>query len=78
MVMLLLMRRFFGYQERYAEYRYKPTRITGLFRSSHPQSLDAWHLSQELTAPATLNEAFIVDDPPIDRVIAVPAEPHFL
>jgi len=68
----------FGYQERYAEYRYKPTRITGLFRSSHPQSLDAWHLSQELTAPATLNEAFIVDDPPIDRVIAVPAEPHFL
>lgn len=68
----------FGYQERYAEYRYKPTRITGLFRSSHPQSLDAWHLSQELTAPATLNAAFIVDDPPIDRVIAVDTEPHFL
>jgi len=68
----------FGYQERYAEYRYKPTRITGLFRSSHPQSLDAWHLSQELTAPATLNAAFIVDDPPIDRIIAVQDEPHFL
>lgn len=68
----------FGYQERYAEYRYKPTRITGLFRSDHPQSLDAWHLSQELTAPATLNAAFIVEDPPIDRVIAVDTEPHFL
>lgn len=68
----------FGYQERYAEYRYKPTRITGLFRSSHPQSLDAWHLSQELAAPVTLNAAFIQDDPPIDRIIAVPAEPHFL
>jgi len=68
----------FGYQERYAEYRYKPSRITGLFRSAHPQSLDAWHLSQDFASRPSLNNTFITEDPPLDRVIAVPAEPHFL
>lgn len=68
----------FGYQERYAEYRYKPSQITGLFRSSHPQSLDAWHLSQDFAAAPTLNDAFIIENPPVSRVIAVPSEPHFL
>lgn len=68
----------FGYQERYAEYRYKPSRITGQFRSNAPSSFDVWHLSQNFASPPVLNEEFIVDDPPIDRVIAVPSEPHFL
>lgn len=68
----------FGYQERYAEYRYKPSRITGQFRSNAPSSFDVWHLSQNFASPPLLNEEFIVDDPPIDRVIAVPSEPHFL
>lgn len=68
----------FGYQERFAEYRYKPSLITGLFRSSHPQSLDAWHLSQDFVAPPVLDQTFIEENPPIDRVIAVPSEPHFL
>lgn len=68
----------FGYQERYAEYRYKPSQITGLFRSEHPQSLDAWHLSQDFATAPVLDEAFITENPPIDRVIAVPSEPHFL
>jgi len=68
----------FGYQERYAEYRYRPSIITGLFRSQAASSLDSWHLAQEFGSLPTLNAAFIVDDPPIDRVIAVPAEPHFL
>ncbi len=68
----------FGYQERYAEYRYKPSKITGQFRSTAATSLDIWHLSQEFTAPPTLNEAFIEENPPIDRVIAVPTEPHFI
>ncbi len=67
----------FGYQERYAEYRYKPSLVTGNFRSSAVGTLDIWHLAQELTAPA-LNDAFIQESPPIARVIAVPAEPHFL
>ena len=40
----------FGYQERYAEYRYKPSQITGLFRSNATGSLDAWHLSQDFAS----------------------------
>ena len=68
----------FGYQERYAEYRYKPSTITGEFRSNFAQSLDTWHLAQDFAALPALSSAFIVDDPPIDRVVAVPSEPHFL
>ena len=68
----------FGYQERFAEYRYKPSSITGLFRSTAPQPLDSWHLAQEFATPPVLDENFIVENPPVDRVIAVPSEPHFL
>lgn len=68
----------FGYQERYAEYRYKPSRITGLFASDDPASLDVWHLSQDFASLPSLGATFIEDNPPIDRVIAVPSEPHFL
>jgi len=68
----------FGYQERYAEYRYKPSLITGQFRSNFAQSLDAWHLSQDFANAPVLDDTFIVENPPVDRVIAVPAEPHFL
>lgn len=68
----------FGYQERYAEYRYKPSQITGLFRSSAVDSLDAWHLSQDFATAPVLDENFIAEQPPIDRVIAVPTQPHFL
>lgn len=69
----------FGYQERYAEYRYKPSQITGKFRSSVVGgSLDKWHLSQFFNNAPTLNEEFIVENPPIKRIIAVPSEPEFL
>lgn len=68
----------FGYQERYAEYRYKPSLVTGLFRSAAPASLDFWHLAQDFGDLPVLNSEFIEDNPPIDRVIAVPDEPHFL
>lgn len=68
----------FGYQERYAEYRYKPSQITGEFRSSFPQSLDSWHLSQDFATAPVLDAAFIEENPPLDRCIAVPSEPHFL
>lgn len=68
----------FGYQERYAEYRYKPSSVTGLFRSNATGTLDFWHLAQEFgTAPA-LDGSFITSDTPVDRVIAVPSEPHFI
>ena len=68
----------FGYQERYAEYRYKPSMITGKFRSNATGTLDAWHLSQQFVGLPILGDTFIQDDPPIDRVIAVPGEPHFI
>ena len=68
----------FGYQERFAEYRYKPSNITGQFRSNYATSLDTWHLAQDFGSLPTLNATFIVDNPPVDRVIAVPSEPHFL
>lgn len=68
----------FGYQERFAEYRYKPSHITGQFRSSSPLPLDSWHLSQEFETAPVLGDTFIVENPPVDRVIAIPDQPHFL
>lgn len=68
----------FGYQERWAEYRYKPSLITGKFRSTDPQTLDVWHLSQKFDNLPKLNADFIIDQPPISRVVAVQSEPQFL
>lgn len=67
-----------GYQERYAEYRYKPSVITGQMRSSYPQSLDTWHLAQDFSTRPLLNGTFIEENPPFARVIALPTEPHFI
>lgn len=68
----------FGYQERWAEYRYYPSKITGRLRSNYAQSLDVWHLSQDFETLPTLSAQFIEDNPPIDRVVAVPSEPDFI
>jgi len=68
----------FGYQERWAEYRYFPSKITGLFRTDATVPLDVWHLSQYFDNLPTLSPTFIEENPPVDRVIAVPSEPHFL
>lgn len=61
----------FGYAERWAEYRYDPSQITGYFRSTDATPLDAWHLSQKFTALPVLDTTFIQSTPPVDRVIAV-------
>jgi len=61
----------FGYQERWAEYRYYPSRISGLFRSTATGTIDAWHLAQKFTSLPTLNDTFIADTPPVDRIVAV-------
>lgn len=71
----------FGYQEAWAEYRYFPSMITGLFRSNHPTPLDAWHLAQYFESPVTLNQTFIEENPPMERVLAVgeaAAGQHFI
>lgn len=68
----------FGYQERYAEYKYKPNMVTGLFRSNDAASLDLWHLAQDFASLPALNSTFIQENPPMDRVLAVPSEPHLI
>ncbi|AXH73022.1 MAG: major capsid protein [Microviridae sp.] len=61
----------FGYQERWAEYRYFPSMITSQFRSTAAGTLDGWHLAQKFTSLPTLNTTFIQDTPPVSRVLAV-------
>ena len=61
----------FGYQERWAEYRYKPSQITGYFRSTAAGTLDAWHLAQEFGTLPVLNDEFIEDTPPVERIVAI-------
>ena len=61
----------FGYQERWAEYRYNPSEITGLFRSTATGTIDPWHYAQKFTSLPTLNSTFIQDTPPLARNLAV-------
>jgi len=66
-----------GYQGRYDEYRYKPSRLSSNFRSGHSATLDPWHVCEELSSPA-LDSSFIVSNTPMARVEAVSAEPDFI
>ena len=68
----------FGYQERYAEYRYKPSNITGLFRSNATATLDYWHLAQQFTSLPALNSSFIQENPPMSRIMVETAQPDIL
>ena len=68
----------FGYQERFAEYRYKNSSITGKFRSNITDTLDPWHLAIDFGSLPVLNASFIEENPPIDRAVAVPTHPDFL
>lgn len=62
----------FGYQEAWAEYRYKPNMVTGEMRSAYAQSLDVWHLADDYKQLPTLSDAWIKEDKSnIDRVLAV-------
>lgn len=75
--------RTWAYQERYAEYRYKSSKITGVFRSNATTSLESWHLSEVHTDAVTttpLAAAFITSNAGegIDRAIKVASEPHFI
>lgn len=60
----------FGYQERWAEYRHFPSKITGLFRSTSAGTIDPWHASIKFTALPVLNSSFLQDNPPLSRVLA--------
>ena len=61
----------FGYQERWAEYRYNPSQISGLFKSTSAGTIDGWHLAQKFTSLPTLNSTFIQENPPVSRIVAV-------
>lgn len=61
----------FGYQERWSEYKYKPSRVSGAFRSTMTTPLDMWHLAQNFSPRPVLNAAFIVENPPMERVLQV-------
>jgi len=67
----------FGYQERYAEYRYRPSQVSSKYRSTASGTLDIWHLAQKFISAPTLSTTFISESPPVDRVVAVPSEPQF-
>lgn len=69
----------FGYQEAWAEYRYKPNRVSGLFRSNADGTLDSWHYYNDFETMPTLSSAFI-DEPMenLNRTIAVQNEPQFI
>ena len=68
----------FGYQERYAEYRYKPSQIRGHFRSTYATPLDMWHMAEEFGTRPSLNSTFIVQNTPIERALAVTSGPDLL
>lgn len=62
----------FGYQEAWADYRYKPSRVSGEMRSSYAQSLDVWHLADDYSKMPALSDSWIHEDPAIiNRVLAV-------
>ena len=62
----------FGYQEAWAEYRYKPSRVSGEMRSTYSQPLDMWHLGDKYSQLPALSDDWIREDSaPIQRVIAV-------
>lgn len=67
----------FGYQERWAEYRYKASYVTGLFRTASMSGLDSWHLAVNFSSLPTLSD-LMPESPPIDRIVAVKEEPHFI
>lgn len=68
----------FGYQERFSEYKYKPSQITGLFRSQAAQSLDIWHVAQDFSSRPSLNYSFYIENPGLERCLAVTDEPEFI
>lgn len=68
----------FGYQERYAEYRYKPSQIKGQFRSNFATPIDFWHMAESFATLPALNAAFINSNTPIGRALAVPTAPNLL
>lgn len=62
----------FGYQEAWADYRYRPNICTGEMRSQASKSLDSWHLADDYAARPSLSDSWIREDKSnLDRALAV-------
>lgn len=62
----------FGYQEAWADYRYKPSYVTGEMRSNYSASLDAWHYADDYDKLPRLSAEWIQEETKnVDRTIAV-------
>lgn len=62
----------FGYQEAWAEYRYKPSRVSGAMRSNYQTTLDAWHYADKYSSQPILSSEWIDETSAnIDRTLAV-------
>ena len=69
----------FGYQEAWAEYRMKPNRISGKFRSNAEGTLDSWHYGDNYKEVPNLSQAWMKEgDSEIQRTLAVDNEPQFI
>lgn len=68
----------FGYQERYADYRFKKSLVTGQFAPEATSPLDFWHLSEEFASQPSLNQTFIEDATPMARVTTVDTADDFI
>lgn len=68
----------FGYNERWSDYRYAKSMVTGILRSDAASNIDEWHLGIDFATLPLLNAAFIQDAPPVSRVVAVPSEPEII
>ncbi|WGL31441.1 major capsid protein [Dipodfec virus UOA04_Rod_1056] len=65
----------FGYNEAWADYRYKPSQVTGQMRSGVDGTLDVWHLADNFSSAPTISQKFIEESPVnIDRTVAVPSQ----
>lgn len=62
----------FGYQEAWADYRYRTNMVTSEMRSTYAQTLDAWHYADKYGALPTLSSSWIKEGTEnIDRTLAV-------
>lgn len=68
----------FGYQERWAEYRYKPSRIAGILNPDTSGAYSYWHLAEDFASAPSLNQTFIEDQTPMDRVTTTDTGHQFL
>jgi len=68
----------FGYQERWAEYRMKASRVVGVFNPDVAGALSQWHLAEDFSSLPALNPTFMGDRTPMARVVTVTTEPDFL